>query len=179
MPKRQTKKYNRPRKMFDINLIKEENDLIKKYGLKSRREVWRADFAIETIRNIAKRLITAPEKDKEVFLEKQRKKGFSVNNIAEVLSLNKEDYLKRRLQSIVVSKKLATTHKHARQLIVHKHITLNGNRIGSPSHLTTVTEENSLQLNLELPIKKVISDEDKKLLETLHHTKGKSEEAKE
>ena len=177
MPKRKTKKYSRPRKIFDIALMKEENGLIKKYGLKSRREVWRADFAIGTIRNIAKRLITAEDKEKEVFLEKQRKKGFNVNNIAEVLSLNKEDLLKRRLQSIVVSKNLATTHKQARQLVTHKHITVNGHKINSPSHLTTVEEENSLELTIAVPIKKVISEEDKKLLATLHHNKESVEEA--
>ena len=177
MPKRQTKKYSRPRKIFDIALMKEENALIKKYGLKNRREVWRADFAIGTIRNIAKRLITAPENEKETFLEKQRKKGFAVNNIAEVLSLNKEDLLKRRLQSIVVSKKLAETHKQARQLIAHKHVTIDGHKIDSPSHLTTVEEENALETTLALPTKKVITDEDKKLLEKLNHTKQKSEEA--
>ena len=177
MPKRQTKKYSRPRKIFDIALMKEENDLIKKYGLKNRREVWRADFAIGTIRNIAKRLITAPENEKETFLEKQRAKGFDVKNIAEVLSLNKEDLLKRRLQSIVVSKKLAATHKQSRQLITHKHVTLEGHKINSPSHLTTVDEENSLELTLALPVKKVISDEDKKLLATLHHTKQNTGES--
>ncbi len=157
--------------------MKEENGLIKKYGLKSRREVWRADFAIGTIRNIAKRLITAPENEKEIFLEKQRRKGFAVANIAEVLSLNKEDLLKRRLQSILVSKKLAETHKQARQLITHKHVLLNGHKIDSPSHLTTVDEESSLELTLALPVKKVISDEDKRLLEKLNHTKEKTEEA--
>lgn len=177
MPKRQTKKYSRPRKIFDIALMKEENNLIKKYGLKNRREVWRADFAIGTIRNIAKRLITAPDNEKETFLERQRKKGFIVANIAEVLSLNKEDLLKRRLQSIVVAKKLAETHRQARQLITHKHVTINGHKIDSPSHLTTVDEENSLELTLALPAKKVISDEDKRLLEKLNHNKTKSEEA--
>jgi small subunit ribosomal protein S4 len=177
MPKRQTKKYSRPRKIFDISLMKEENGLIKKYGLKSRREVWRADFAIETIRKIAKRLITASEKDKETFLEKQRKKGFAVTNIAEVLALNKEDLLKRRLQSILVTKKLAETHKQARQLITHKHVILEGHKIDSPSHLTTVDEENSLELTLAIPAKKIISDEDKRLLEKLNHTKEKVEEA--
>lgn len=161
--------------MFDATLIKEENDLIKKYGLKSRREVWRAGFAIRKIRDVAKKLITAADKEKHEFVVRQNAKGFNVANIADVLALSKEDYLKRRLQSIVVAKKLAMTHKQARQLITHKHITINGLKINSPSHLTTIEEENNMELNLALPIKKIISDEEKQLLERINHTSNKQE----
>ena len=144
MPIRKHKKFSRPRKMFDIALIKEEQNLIKKYGLKSRREVWRASFAVEKMRNLAKELITADEKLKKEFVERQASKGFNVASIADVLALGKEDYLKRRLQSVIVAKKLAQTHKQARQLITHKHVKLKGHFINSPSHLTTIEEENSL-----------------------------------
>jgi len=50
MPIRKHKKYSKPRKLFDASLIKEENNLINKYGLKNRREVWKADYAISKIR---------------------------------------------------------------------------------------------------------------------------------
>jgi small subunit ribosomal protein S4 len=176
MPVRKHKRYSRPRKMFDIALIKEEQGLIKKYGLKSRREVWRASFAVETIRNLAKELITADEKLKKEFVERQAAKGFNVNNIADVLGLGKEDYLKRRLQSVVVAKKLAQTHNQARQMITHKHIKLNGHFINSPSHLTTIEEENSLESTMKLPEKKTISKEEKALLEKMRHSEGKAEE---
>ena len=164
MPKRKSKKYSRPKKMFDKAIIIEENNLIKKYGLKNRREVWKANFAIETIRNIAKTLITSSEKDKNEFIERQREKGFPINSIQDVLALNKEDYLKRRFESIVVKKGLATTHKQARQFITHKHIRVNGNTMNIPSHLTTLSEEGNISLDLELPTKKVISDEERLIL---------------
>jgi small subunit ribosomal protein S4 len=176
MPIRKHKKFSRPKKMFDIALIKEENGLIKKYGLKSRREVWRASFAVERIRNLAKELITADEKLKKEFVERQAAKGFNVTSIADVLALGKEDYLKRRLQSIVVTKKFAMTHKQARQAITHKHVKLNGHFISSPSHLTTIEEENSMECTLKLPEKKLISKEEKAILEKMH---GKKEETVE
>lgn len=173
MPKRKHKKYSRPKKLYDINLIKEETGLIKKYGLKNRREVWKADYAIGRIRRLAKELITADEKVKEKFIERQKAKGFDMNSIADILGLNKEDYLKRRLQSIVVKKGFAKTHKQARQLIIHKHISLNGNLIDSPAHLTTLKEEETIGMNIALPIKETISTEEKELLKKLNHAETK------
>lgn len=178
MPIRKHKRYNKPKKIYDISLIKTENNLIKKYGLKNRKEVWRADFAIEKIRNTAKTLITASDKEKEEFIKRQAEKGFAVNSIADVLALSKEDYLKRRLQSILVAKKLARTHKQARQLINHKHIKLNRNKINSPSHLTTLEEEKSIEADLPVAERKLISDEEKKILEKMKHGKKEGEEVK-
>jgi small subunit ribosomal protein S4 len=168
MPKRKHQKFNRPRKMFDIALIKEETGLIKQYGLKNRREVWKANFAISRIRNLAKQLITASEEEQKKFIERQVQKGFNVSTISDVLGLNKEDYLKRRLQSIVVKKGLAKTPKQARQFVTHKLITVNGNLMNSPSHLTTLAEEQTVSITKKLFEKKVISDEEKKLLANLN-----------
>ena len=97
-----------------------------------------------------------------------------MNSIADVLGLNKEDYLKRRLQSLVVAKGLAHTHKQARQFIAHKHVTLGGNAINSPAHLTTLKEEDSLALELQLPAKEAITSEEKEILRKINHG-GKTE----
>lgn len=161
MPKRKRKAFNRPRRLYDSLRIKEEDALVKKYGLKNKREVWRAEFAIGKIRRTAKKLITAPEEKREKFVERQKAKGFQVENFSDVLSLAKEDYLKRRLQSIVVKKELARTPKQARQFIAHKHITISGNIINSPSHLTTAEEEANVKLKLSLAVKKEAKQEEK------------------
>ena len=179
MPIRKHKKYNRPRKIFDIALMKEEGGLIKRYGLKSRREVWKADFEIGKIRNLAKKLIAGSDKDKEEFIARQRAKGFNVNNIAEVLGLNKEDRLKRRLQSILVSKGLVRTHKQARQLITHKHVKINGKIISAPRHLMTLDQEQNVELTLALPEKKTMSDEEKSFLANMHKADNAEEKAEE
>ena len=176
MPKRKHQKYNRPRKLYDAALIKEENNLMKRYGLKTRREVWRANYAIGKIRGLAKELITADESKKNEFIERQKAKGFNVNTIADVLALSKEDLLKRRLQSVVVQKGFCTTYGQSRQLIAHKHVSIKGHTIDSPSHLTTVEEEATVSANIALSTKKVITDEEKDLLKKL---KGKSESSPE
>lgn len=164
MPGRKKKIFNKPRKPYDKPRIEEENVLIKKYGLKNKREIWKADFAIGKIRNIAKKLIAADEEEKQAFIGRQKAHGFEVETIADVLGLDKEDYLKRRLQSVVVKKKLATTPNQARQFITHKHVTISGNILNSPSHLTTIEEENSIKLNITLPVKKELSKEEKEIL---------------
>ena len=153
MTKSKSKLFNRPRKTYDSVRIKSEHQLAKKYGLKSMREIWKADFAISGIRNRAKKLITADVEQQEKFIEMQKKKGFKVESITDILALNKEDYLKRRLQSILVEKKLCRTPGQARQVIVHKQVTIDGEITDAPSHLTTLEDENKIRVNVVLPIK--------------------------
>lgn len=148
MPKRKHKKYTRPRRLYDKTRIEEENLLVRKYGLKNKREIWKADSAIKKIRKQAKLLLTKSTEEQTKFIEKLKKQGFATASIADVLALNKEDYLKRRLQSIVVAKKLATTPKQARQFIVHKHVTINRKIVNIPSYLVKVDEEEQIELKV-------------------------------
>jgi len=148
MPRRKHKIYSKPRRAFDIVRIKEENVLINKYGLKSKREIWKADSAVEKIRRQAKLLLTKSSAEQEKFINKLKKQGFSVKTIADILALNKENYLKRRLQSIVVAKKIASTPKQARQFIAHKHIAIEGKKVNVPSYLVSTDEEDRIELTL-------------------------------
>ena len=54
--KKQNKKYSRPRKPFDKARIIEEDLLKEEYGLKNKREIWKAEAGIRRIRNLAKQL---------------------------------------------------------------------------------------------------------------------------
>jgi small subunit ribosomal protein S4 len=175
MPIRSKKIYNRPKKMFDKKIMAEEQALVAKYGLKNRREVWKAGFAIGKIRDIAKKLIGASDEDKEKFVKQQKEKGFPVETIADVLALNTEDYLKRRLQSILVNKGLCTKPKQARQFITHKHVSIDNNIINAPSHLTTAEEEQKINLDIALPAKKLTKDEEELLQEIKHKEEPKNE----
>jgi len=91
-------------------------------------------------------LISADEKEQNDLFARLKKIGLEVNSIADVLSLNKEDYLKRRLQTIVVNKKLTTTTKSARQLITHKRILVDGKIVDSPSYIVPVKLEGKISL---------------------------------
>lgn len=152
--KRQKKKYSRPRKPFDKTRIDEENILRERYGLKNKKEIWKADASIRRIRNLAKELITKSEEEKQAFVERLQKKGFQVENLADALALNKEDWLKRRLQTVVHAKKLTTTPKQSRQFITHKHVTINGKFVNIPSYQVSLEEEPNVKLEIELKIQK-------------------------
>jgi len=157
MPRRKHKIYTKPRRAFDKARIEEEDSLIKKYGLKSKREIWKADSAVEKIRKQAKLLLTKTAEEQEKFINKFKKQGFQIKSIADILALNKEDYLKRRLQSIVVEKKLASTAKQARQFIAHKHIAIDKKLVNVPSYIVSTEEEDKIELVLarkEKPEKK-------------------------
>ena len=144
--KRKHKKYSKPRKPFDKPRIIEEEKIKEDYGLKNKKEIWRSDSVVKVIRRRAKNLISANQEEQKKFFERLKKIGINANSIAEVLSLDKKDYLNRRLQTVVTAKKIARTPKHARQLIVHKKILVNGRAINSPSYIVPVEFENKITL---------------------------------
>lgn len=154
MPKRKRKKYSRPRKPFDKLRIEEEDLLVEKYGLKNKREIWKADAEISRIRNLGKKLITRSEQEKRLFIERLQKQGFKVESIPDSLALDKEDWLKRRLQTIVYSKGLTSTPKQARQLINHKHVSIGDQITNIPSYQVSLEEEPEVKLNIVLKVKK-------------------------
>jgi small subunit ribosomal protein S4 len=144
--KRKHKIYSRPKKPFDKARIEEEAKIKKEFGLKSKREIWKADAKIKIMRGKAKKLISANAEEKEAFFERLRKIGIKVSTIGDVLSLDKTDYLKRRLQTVLVEKHLATTPKSARQLITHKKVLINGESVNAPSYIVPVEFENKITL---------------------------------
>ena len=149
---KQRKKYSRPRKAFDITRITLENDLMEKYGLKNKREIWKAEAVVDKIRGQAKKLITSPSDEQEKFISKLINKGFIKKNskIDDVLELKAESVFERRLQTIVLKKGLAKTSKGARQAIVHKHILLNNHVVNIPSYSVDVDEEKSIELRQKI-----------------------------
>jgi small subunit ribosomal protein S4 len=152
--KKQKKKFSRPRRPFDKARIEEENLLREKYGLKNKKEIWKADAAIGRIRNLAKQLITASEEEKKAFVERLQKKGFMVESIADALALDKEDWLKRRLQTIVFAKGLANTPKQARQFITHKNVKIGNQTVNIPSYQVSLEEEALVKTDVVLKDKK-------------------------
>ena len=143
---RKHKIYSRPKKRFDKTRILEEAEIVKKYGLKNKKEIWRAEAKIKSIREKAKKLIGKSSEEQEVLFNQLRKIGINVNTIPDVLGLSKEDILKRRLQSVIVYNHLSTTSKGARQLITHKKVLVDNKVINSPSYIVPVNLEKKISL---------------------------------
>jgi small subunit ribosomal protein S4 len=152
--KKKHKLYQRPRKPFDRKRIADENQLVKEFGLKNKKEIWKAEAKISTIRRRTKTFISKSEEERKVFFEKLNKMGLKVDNISDALGLKKEDLLNRRLQTVVFKKGLTNTVREARQKIIHKYVLVDGNVVNSPSYLVTTDLENKLSI-LEAKPKKV------------------------
>jgi len=144
--KRKHKTYSRPKRPFDKARIEEEAGIREEFGLKNKREIWKAEAKIKSMREKAKKLISAKPEEQQALFNKLNKLGMNVNSISSILSLDKRDYMKRRLQTIVVEKKLATTSKQARQFITHKKILVDGKAVNSPSYVVPVELENKITL---------------------------------
>ena len=144
--KRKHKTYSRPKRPFEKARIEEEVGIKKEFGLKNKREIWKADSKIKIIREKAKRLISAKPEEQKNLLEKLKKIGFNVNSISKVLLLNKKDFLQRRLQTVVLKKIIATTAKSARQLITHRKILVDGRVVNAPSYVVPVELENKITI---------------------------------
>ncbi len=143
---RKHKRYVKPKKPYESARFKEENILLEKYGLKNKREVWKSIAKLNYFRSRAKALAQASPEEQQVLFRKLQALGLPTQSIADVLALSVENILKRRLASVVASKKLAHTVKHARQLIVHKKIQIQGKVVNAPSYLVSLDEESALSV---------------------------------
>jgi len=146
---RKKKRYSRPRKPYEASRIKEENVLVQKYALKNKREIWRTLAKVNYFRKRAMALAKSSPEEQEVLFNKLRALGLNIKVTGDVLALKVEDLLNRRLPTVVYNKKLATTSKQARQMVVHKKITIDGRVVNSPSYLVPVTEEKSIALKVK------------------------------
>ncbi len=162
--KRKHKQYSRPKRPFDKARIEEEAIIVKEYGLKNKKELWKAEAKIKIIREKAKKLVGSDEKERQELFDKLNKIGLKVNSIAEVLSLDKKDYLNRRLQTIVAKKRLVPTTKTARQMIVHKKVLVDGKVINIPSKIIPMGLENKITLKIS---KKSLEPKEKKLVKKI------------
>jgi len=163
--KRKHKSYSRPKRPFDKTRIDEEKVIVREYGLKNKREIWKAEAKIKVMREKAKKLIGKPEEEQKALFERLNKIGMNVHSIADILALDKKDFLNRRLQTVLVKKQLVKTAKEARQMISHKKILVNGSAVGSPSYVVSVDMENKIEVKAKKPKKvKVVEKEDQEEL---------------
>jgi small subunit ribosomal protein S4 len=142
--KRKHKSYSRPKRPFDKARIDEEAIIIKEFGLKNKKEIWKADAQIKKMREKAKKLIGKDESEQKALFERLNKIGMDVHSIADILALEKQNYLKRRLQTIVFKKELAQSVKEARQMITHKKILVDGRVVNKPSYIVPVELEGKI-----------------------------------
>ena len=151
-PKFPSKHYNTPSHPWQKNRIEQEKTLIHQYGLKNKREIWKANTKVRSMRRQARKLTAnasdkQAQKEKSLLLTKLNRLGMleEGSGLEDILRMEPESFLDRRLQTQVYLQGLASTVKQARQLIIHGHISVDGavNRV--PGMIVTKLQEKMIR----------------------------------
>jgi len=146
-PRRLRKKYSMPTHPWQKERIDREKELLKNYGLKNKREIWKMDSKLKKFFLQVKRLVAYSTKQSEIEEQQLLSKLLSLglikkdSKLEDVLNISLNDLLERRLQTLVHKKNLSKSLKQARQLITHRHIMVKERTITSPSYLVSTEEE--------------------------------------
>ena len=164
-PKFSRKKYETPSHPWQEDRIKEENELIRKYGLKNKREVWKSQTRLRKYRSQARELLAKVEtgdaqskkESQQLLMHLNRLNVLPPNStLDDVLTLNTESILSRRLQTLTYLKGLANTSYQARQLISHGHIAISDRRVTVPGYIVTKDEEGDIGYTSDSPLNDVM-----------------------
>jgi len=154
-PRRTKKKYQKPRHPWRADRIEEEKKILKTYGLKNKKEIWRAETLMRGFRRQARKLLALrteqAKKEEKQLLDRLRRLNLLKGDatLDGVLALKTEDILGRRLQTIVFKKGLARTINQARQFIAHGHVFVKGEKVTAPGYLVRAEEEDAIQVTVE------------------------------
>ncbi len=156
--RRQKKKTITPGHPYDKARLERELPLVGEYGLRNKKELWKARTMLSKARQQARALLAhTPEVRKqreEELLSRLIRLGMlsKGGDLDSVLALEVRTVLNRRLQTIVHKKGLASTPYQARQFIVHRHIAINNGIVTSPSRLITINEEETINYAPRSPL---------------------------
>ncbi len=162
-PKFARSKTQTPAHPWKAARIEEEHALKEQFGLKKvggMREIWREKSALRRHRNQAMKLIGRVDsseghyaREKEDLVNAMYRKGLLPHgsNIDDILQINVEHMLARRLQSVVYYRGLAPSMRAARNMIVHGHIAIGEQRMTVPGYKILREEEDKLQYSTTSP----------------------------
>jgi small subunit ribosomal protein S4 len=158
------KRYETPMHPWKETRIKSERELIKKYGLKNHTEVWKAKTYLGKHREQARELLAKigtanPQVKKEsdqLLVHLTRMGILSMGgSLDDVLALETESVLSRRLQTLVYLKGFSMTPYQARQMINHGHIAVNNRKVTIPSYMVSKDEEGQIQYTVRSPLNEI------------------------
>lgn len=149
-----------PRRPYEKERLDAEMRHLGEYGLRCKREFWRAQLALAKIRSAARKLLTLDEKDpKRIFegdallnrMVRYGVLGEDEKRLDAVLSLSTQRFLERRLQTKVFKLRYAKSIHHARCLILQRHIRVGKQLVNSPSFLVRTESEGHIDIAVDSP----------------------------
>jgi small subunit ribosomal protein S4 len=161
-PKYPRKAWRKPKRPLNYELKMEELKTLGTFGLRTKRELWKAHTELSRVRHQARSLLALRQEiriEKEPILMKSLARIGLVSGDAtldDVLNLKADDLLSRRLQTIVSNKLGFKTPYQARQAVIHGHIMIGDRKINIPSYIVTVEEENSIHFTPESKIPEML-----------------------
>ena len=157
------KGWKKPKRPFNFDLKMEELKILGTFGLKTKRELWKARTELSRVRNQARSLLalTQDVRDKEepILMNSLSRIGLVEQNatLDDVLNLEIDDLLSRRLQTVIMKKFYFKTPYQARQAISHGHILIGDRIVNIPSYVVKVDEEDKVKLTPESIFNKILS----------------------
>merc|ERR1712167_85602 len=149
-----------PKRAYDKERLDHELQMLGTYGLKNKREIRRVGLILSKVRAVARQLLTLDEKDPRRIFEGQalmrRMIRYGIldedkQRLDYVLALKIEDFLERRLQTLVFKRGLAKSIHHARVLIRQKHIRVGRQIVDIPSFMVRVESQPHIEFSLTSP----------------------------
>ena len=161
-PKYPRRVWRKPKRPLNYDLKMEELKTLGTFGLRTKRELWKAHTELSRVRHQARSLLALGQEvreEKEPILMKSLSRIGLVSNDAtldDVLNLSVNDLLSRRLQTIVTKKLGFKTPYQARQAVIHGHVMIGERKVNIPSYTVTVEEEDSIHFSPESKIPEML-----------------------
>jgi small subunit ribosomal protein S4 len=152
-PKYPSRVWRKPKRPLNYDFMMEDLNTLGTYGLKNKRELWKARTELSRVRHQARSLLALRQEVREqkepVLMKSLARIGLVKEDatLDDVLNLEVNNLLDRRLQTIVQRKFTFKTPYQARQAIVHGHITIGDRVITVPSYTVNVKEESGIELS--------------------------------
>ena len=160
-PKNSRKLWRKPKRPLNYDLLNEELHVLGTFGLKNKRELWKAHTELSRVRNQARSLLALTRdvrsKKEPTLMKSLGRIGLVKDNstLDDVLNLKVTDLLARRLQTVIQKKASIKSPYLARQVVVHGHVMIGERVVTVPSYTVTVEEEEEVHLTPSIDINKV------------------------
>ena len=163
-PKTPRRVWKKPKRPLNYDLMMDELKTLGTFGLKTKRELWKTQTELSRIRFQARSLLALRQEIRErkepVLMQSLSKIGLVDENstLDDVLNLQVNDLLSRRLQTITQRKLYFKTPYQARQAIIHGHVMIGDNVVTIPSYIVKTEEETKIHLTPESRFNETLSE---------------------